>query len=471
MATRCIYSAAVCFLCTLTNFVSGKETGFPKSLTEAKALWIETTTSLFHGNGLAVELCAFVVEWPVITAVCATAIALLLYYGYQLFFIPLNRVRRLEDVGYAHDPSMGKRDIANMVRRRRAVGNIPPVYPNGWFGLMESFDLAKGQVKEVNALGVHLAVFRDEEGKAHVVNAYCPHLGANLAVGGKVVGNCIECPFHAWRFRGEDGKCTNIPAAEKVPDIARVKSWKVRELNGWVYVWYHAEGDEPYWFPPEIEEITKGEWTYRGRTEHIVNAQIQEIPENGADVAHLPQVHGPFMGAGTDLRYMWAKMWTFVEHRWNASWEAFQPPEGHIAQMSVGHKLWLCGMHMSMLDMDVKAKQIGPAFVYLSMDCGIFGKGVIIHNLLPVGPITQKLIHNIYVQSRMPTFAAKFYMMAEAIQVERDIMIWNNKRYENKPIFARSKEDSTIAKHRRWYSQFYSEHSPRLSFQEDSLSW
>ncbi len=60
-----------------------------------------------------------------------------------------------------------------------------------------------------------------------------------------------------------------------VPDIARVKSWKVRELNGWVYVWYHAEGEEPYWYPPEIDEITKGEWTYRGRTEHIVNAQIQ----------------------------------------------------------------------------------------------------------------------------------------------------------------------------------------------------
>lgn len=65
------------------------------------------------------------------------------------------------------------------------------------------------------------------------------------------------------------------------------------------------------------------------------------------------------MGAGTDLRYMWAKMWTFVEHRWKASWEAFPPPEAHVAQMSVGHKLWLCGMHMSMLDMEVKAKQVG----------------------------------------------------------------------------------------------------------------
>lgn len=48
-----------------------------------------------------------------------------------------------------------------------------------------------------------------------MVDAYCPHLGADLAAGGRVVGSCIECPFHGWRFRGEDGKCTHIPYAGK----------------------------------------------------------------------------------------------------------------------------------------------------------------------------------------------------------------------------------------------------------------
>ena len=41
--------------------------------------------------------------------------------------------------------------------------------------------------------------------------------------------------------------------------------------------------------------------------------------------------------------------------------------------------------------------------------------------------------------------------------LERDIAIWGLKKYEDKPIIV--KEDSLIAKHRRWYSQFYSEHS------------
>lgn len=64
-------------------------------------------------------------------------------------------------------------------------------------------------------LGEQVAVFRAQTGKAHVVDAYCPHLGANLAVGGRVLGDCIECPFHGWKFQGSDGKCVQIPYAEK----------------------------------------------------------------------------------------------------------------------------------------------------------------------------------------------------------------------------------------------------------------
>jgi len=47
-------------------------------------------------------------------------------------------------------------------------------------------------------------------------------------------------------------------------------------------------------------------------------------------------------------------------------------------------------------------------------------------------------------------------------QVERDLMIWNNKRYVSRPLYVKSKEDSLVQRHRRWYSQFYSEHSSRL---------
>ena len=60
-----------------------------------------------------------------------------------------------------------------------------------------------------------------------------------------------------------------------VPDMAKVKSWPSMEINGWIYLWYHAEGIDPTWLPPELEEITKGNWQYSGRSEHHINSHIE----------------------------------------------------------------------------------------------------------------------------------------------------------------------------------------------------
>ena len=50
--------------------------------------------------------------------------------------------------------AMTKKEIANMIQRRRKIGaNLPPVYPNGWFRLLDSNQLSNGEVKEVCALG------------------------------------------------------------------------------------------------------------------------------------------------------------------------------------------------------------------------------------------------------------------------------------------------------------------------------
>lgn len=62
-----------------------------------------------------------------------------------------------------------------------------------------------------NFSGQNFVVFRTESGEVHIFDAYCPHLGANLGVGGIVKDDCIECPFHQWSFRASDGECTNIP--------------------------------------------------------------------------------------------------------------------------------------------------------------------------------------------------------------------------------------------------------------------
>ncbi|KAK3605912.1 hypothetical protein CHS0354_017817, partial [Potamilus streckersoni] len=114
--------------------------------------------------------------------------------------------------------------------------------------------------------------------------------------------------------------------------------------------------------------------------------------------------------------------------------------------------------------------QIGPGIAYMEFST-ILGKGVFLLSLTPLEPMVQRLVQNIYVSWTYPTVVAKIFMLAEAIQVERDAMIWNNKKYVGKPLFVKSKEDSLISRHRRWYSQFYSENSPTLKFQKETMDW
>lgn len=44
--------------------------------------------------------------------------------------------------------------MINLQNRLRKIGTkVPPPFPNGWFGILESSDLKSGEVKQVDCLG------------------------------------------------------------------------------------------------------------------------------------------------------------------------------------------------------------------------------------------------------------------------------------------------------------------------------
>lgn len=145
---------------------------------------------------------------------------------------------------------------------------------------------------------------------------------------------------------------------ESVPKSAKVKKWASCEINEEIFVWYHAESPEPVWQVPSSPEVETGDWIYLGRNEFLVNCHIQEIPENGADVAHLNAVHGPNMLAGSDLRFsrvLWA---SFGLHEWSAQWA---PPgdeeEKHVASIQLKHSIRMFDT-FNMFTINVVAKQV-----------------------------------------------------------------------------------------------------------------
>ena len=66
------------------------------------------------------------------------------------------------------------------------IDTTPPI-PNGWFAVAFSKELVDGEVKRVRYFGEELVLFRTRSGRAAVLDAYCPHLGAHLGVGAAVL--------------------------------------------------------------------------------------------------------------------------------------------------------------------------------------------------------------------------------------------------------------------------------------------
>jgi cholesterol 7-dehydrogenase len=75
---------------------------------------------------------------------------------------------------------------------------------------------------------------------------------------GKVVGNCIECPFHGWQFEGESGNCAKIPYSDqKIPEAAKLRKYVGEEINQTIFVWFDPDGNPPMWTIQRIPQVSK----------------------------------------------------------------------------------------------------------------------------------------------------------------------------------------------------------------------
>ena len=177
------------------------------------------------------------------------------------------------------------------------------MFINFWYPAAES-DNVTTQPTKVRMLGQDMVVFRDEQGQAHCLSNTCCHRGAALS-GGKVVGPCIQCPYHGWQFDGE-GVCQRIPSMgpnAKIPKRARVDAYPVVERYGLVFAFL---GDLPETERPpimEIEEYHRPGWrSTLQRFEWPID--YKRSVENGIDPAHNEFVHPThgFSGQRDDYR-------------------------------------------------------------------------------------------------------------------------------------------------------------------------
>jgi phenylpropionate dioxygenase-like ring-hydroxylating dioxygenase large terminal subunit len=274
-------------------------------------------------------------------------------------------------------------------------------------------------------------LWRDDAGEFHLQDAFCPHLGAHLGVGGKVRGEHLECPFHGWTFDGA-GACVSIPYSERVNRKAQLHNYPIALRNGMVFAWRHPEGLEPQWDIPVIDEVGDPAWSDYYRSSFIISTVPQEMAENGVDPAHFRYVHGT-----DDVAEM-------------ESYEQDGPFSTMLSKQS-----YVTPRGITYGRIDVYNYGPGMAKVWFS---GI----VDAINVAATTPIDEEHTQvrfsftvRKFDDEKMTSTVASAFVAEINKQIQEDTPIWEHKIFL--PVPALADTDGPILKFRKWYSQFYAE--------------
>ncbi len=328
---------------------------------------------------------------------------------------------------------------ANLIAREPS--RFPMPMPFGWFVVAYADELAVGESRALHYFGEDLVLYRGHSGKPVTLDAYCPHLGAHLGRGihedtdggGRIEGDTIVCPFHAWRFN-DQGECVEVPYADKMPPkvVGKqcLKSWPTRESNGLIYVWYHPSGELPMWEVEDYDEPSSDDWGAQDRFEWTIRTHPQELAENGADPAHFLYVHRVLNMPTWKINY---------EGRYaNARQDAkMETPRGVVDGSIISHS---CGP--------------GQGNTRFTGICETFQMGL-------TTPIDNDQVHVrfVFIQRREDEVSraglARAFKRDICRQMAEDKIVWENKIYRHRPTLCDG--DGPIAKFRKWYSQFYAE--------------
>ena len=168
--------------------------------------------------------------------------------------------------------------------------------PNQWYAILESNEIKKGKIVGVTRMGEKMVAWRNTRGELSVMSDKCPHRGVALSAG-KLVGDCIQCPFHGFEY-DTSGTCKLVPAngaGSEPPKALHIRSYPVREEHGFVYIWW---GEPVQELPPVpwFESISE-EMAYATLKDHWASHYARAI-ENQLDVVHLPFIHYNTIGRG-----------------------------------------------------------------------------------------------------------------------------------------------------------------------------
>jgi phenylpropionate dioxygenase-like ring-hydroxylating dioxygenase large terminal subunit len=314
--------------------------------------------------------------------------------------------------------------------------------PTGWFHIGWSEEIPPGGVKPLKYFGHELVAFRSESGELAVTEAHCPHLGAHLGYGGKVVGDCIQCPYHGWKWntRGENA---HIPYQERTVN-RKLKKWAVIEQHEMIFMWHDPAGGPPRegWTLPHIFDLeglpadpedfypcyrNGVHLFYPGERIHP-----QLIVENAADSAHFRYTHG----APEDPELIWFDNATPV---WKSEVAFYSPKTKQVAMR--GH-----------------ARNPGVGLSFFVFDHAGFGRRLVLSSTPIDDESCDVRVTYFFPKDPNSPDAMPEHVRRTAAETrmffEQDAEIWRHQRFVRRPIFA-DRDVKGYTGLRRWSEQFY----------------
>jgi phenylpropionate dioxygenase-like ring-hydroxylating dioxygenase large terminal subunit len=153
-----------------------------------------------------------------------------------------------------------------------------------WYLVARARSVPPGAIRGVDLGTRRIAVYRDTDGRAHAIDARCPHLGADLAQG-TVEADSIRCAFHRWSF-GPDGACREAPGHGR-PPARRASVYPV--IERWGCIWMF-NGPAPLFDLPAIDD--DGEWRALVLPSQRIGCHPHVVLANGLDLSHYETLHG-----------------------------------------------------------------------------------------------------------------------------------------------------------------------------------
>lgn len=322
-------------------------------------------------------------------------------------------------------------------RCARQLQDTPPPYPSGWYAVAFSQDLRPGKLVTARFMGRDIVIFRTKSGTVRASEAYCPHLGAHLGHGGKIIGEELACPFHGFRFSA-NGACVSSPYGPP-PPAARLGMLEVREFFDTILVWHGPSGPAPW----EVE-LPEGDSEWHAFKRHTMQFRThpQEVTENSVDVGHLRVLHRftdvnltePLQADGPRLRTSYS----------------FIRPLRPVGGIKVNIRIRVDGLGFSLVELSLAG---GWALRQLILPTPVND----VETIVRVGTAVRR--HRTDHKSTEPAWRGLEALVGEGVlfavilELRRDRAIWSKKAYLGRPAIAAG--DGPIGPYRRWAKQFY----------------